>query len=123
MLVSTLVHSTHVGRNTAVVSVISRRSAGSGHDQPPQFDGIDSFKINSLRYEFVFGTAQLLIRVTRARAANWPSTSVPGHPASGSASNPPLPRSKPSSGHLSRALHYSQRALRVDSQLNPVYVE
>ena len=100
------------------MSVISRRSAGSGHDQPPLFDGIDS-----LRDEFVFGTAQLLMRVTRARAANWPSTSVPGHPATGFASNPPLPRAKPSAGNLFWALDYNRRVLRVDTQLNPVYAE
>ena len=81
------------------------------------------FKTNQLRDVVVFDTAQLLMRVTRARAANWPSTSVPGHPATGFASNPPLPRAKPSAGHLSMALDYSQRALRVDSQLNAVYVE
>ena len=105
------------------MSVISRRSAGSGHDQPPLFDGIDVLKTNALRDEFAFGTPQLLMRVTRARAAKWPSTSVSGHPATGFASNPPLPRAKPSAGHLSMAIDYNQRVLRVDSQLNAVYVE
>ena len=122
-MVSTLIHSTHVGRNTAFVSVISRRSAGSGHDRPPQFDGINLFNINALRAEFVFGTAQLLMRVTRARAANWPSTSVPGHPASGFASNPPVPLAKPSAGHFFRAVDYDWRVFSVDGQLNAVYVE
>ena len=100
-----------------------RRSASSGHDRPPQFDGIDLFKIGSLRDEFVFGTPQLLIRVARARAAKWPSTCVPGHPGTAFASNPPLPRAKPSAGTLFLALDYSECALRVDSQLNAVYVE
>ena len=103
--------------------VISRRSAASGHGRPPLFEGIDLFKIDSLRDEFVFGTPQLLMRLSRARAAEWPSACVPGHPATGFASNPPLPRAKPSAGHLSRALDYSQRALRVDTQLNAVYAE
>ena len=49
--------------------LISRRSAASGHDRPPLFEGIDLFKIDSLRDEFVFGTPQLLIRLARARAA------------------------------------------------------
>ena len=123
MLVSSAYPQRDVDATDALVSVISRRSAGSGHDQPPLFDGIYLFKTNQLRDVVVFDTAQLLMRVTRARAANWPSTSVPGHPATGFASNPPLPRAKPSAGHLSMALDYSQRALRVDSQLNAVYVE
>ena len=104
-------------------SVISRRSAGCGHDQPPLFDGINLLKTNTLRDEFVIGTPQLLMRVARARAAKWPSTRVPGHPASGVASNPPVPRAKPSAGNLFRPLDYDQRLLRVDTQLNPVYVE
>ena len=105
------------------MSVISRHNAASGHDQPPQFDRIDLFKIGSCRDEFVFDTRQLLMRVARARAAKWPSACSSAHPATGFASNPLLPRAKPSAGNLFRALDYSQRALRVDSQLNPVYVE
>ena len=110
-----------VDATNAFVSVISRRSAASGHDWPPLFEGIDLFKIDSLRDEFVFGTPQLLMRVTRARAANWPSTSVPGHPASGFASNPPVPLAKPSAGHFSRAVDYDRRVFSVDGQLNAVY--
>ena len=123
MLWTTLIHSRHAGAIFLFDGVISRRSAGCGHDQPPLFDGIDFFKTYALRDEFVIGTPQLLMRVARARAANWPSTSVSGHPATGFASNPPLPRAKPSAGHLSMAIDYNQRALRVDSQLNAVYAE
>ena len=100
-----------------------RRSAGCGHDRPPQFDRINQFNIDADRDEFVFGTLSLLMRVVCARAAEWPSACVPGHPATGFASNPPLPRAKPSAGHLSMAIDYNQRALRVDSQLNAVYAE
>ena len=102
---------------------VAGRSAGSGHDWPPLFDRINQFKTDADRDEFVFGIGRLLMRVARARAAKWPSTRVPGHPASGVASNPPVPRAKPSAGNLFRPLDYDQRLLRVDTQLNPVYVE
>ena len=123
VLWTTLIHtvSRHAGAIFLFDGVISRRSAGCGHDQPPLFDGINLLKTNTLRDEFVFGTPQLLMRVARARAAKWPSTCVPGHPASGVASNPPLPRAKPSAGYLFRALDYDQRLLLVDMQLNAVY--
>ena len=103
--------------------VISRRSAASGHDRPPLFEGIDLFKTNALRDKIIFGTPQLLIRVARARAAKWPSACVSAHPGTGFASNPPLLLAKPSAGNLFWALDYDQRTLRVDSQLNPVYAE
>ena len=100
-----------------------RRSAGCGHDRPPQFDRINQFNIDADRDEFVFGIGRLLMRVARARAAKWPSTSVPGHPASGFASNPPVPLAKPSAGHFFRAVDYDRRVFSVDGQLNAVYVE
>ena len=98
-----------------------RRSAGCGHDRPPQFDRINQFNIDADRDEFVFGTPQLLMRLSRARAAEWPSACVPGHPASGFASNPPVPLAKPSAGHFSRAVDYDRRVFSVDGQLNAVY--
>ena len=106
-----------------VARPFASRSAASGHDWPPLFEGIDLFKIDSLRDEFVFGTPQLLMRVSRARAAEWPSACVPGHPASGFASNPPVPLAKPSAGHFFRAVDYDRRVFSVDGQLNAVYVE
>ena len=123
MLWTTLIHSRNAGAIFLFDGVISRRSAGCGHDQPPLFDGINLLKTNTLRDEFVIGTPQLLMRVSRARAAKRPSTSVSGHPATGFASNPPLPRAKPSAGNLFRALDYIQRLFRVDTQLKAVYVE
>ena len=101
---------------------VAGRSAGSGHDRPPLFDRINQFKTDADGDEFVSGTQQLLMRVARARAAKRPSPSVPGHPTSGFASDPPVPLARPSADHFSMALDYVQRALRVDRQLNAVYV-
>ena len=123
MLVSSAYPQRDVDATFPCREAVASRSAASGHDWPPLFEGIDLFKIDSLRDEFVFGTPQLLMRVSRARAAEWPSVCVPGHPASGFASNPPLPRAKPSAGNLFRALDYIQRLFRVDTQLKAVYVE
>ena len=69
MLVSSAYPQRDVETQHSFREVISRRSAASGHGQPPLFDGIDLFKIDSMRDEFVFGTPQLLIRLARARAA------------------------------------------------------
>ena len=115
--------SIYVDATNAFVSVISRRSAASGHDNPPQFDRIHLFKTATDRDDFVFGTRCFLMRVTRARCAKWPSVCSSAHPATCFASNPPVPLAIPSAGYLSRALDYVRRLLRVDSQLNAVYDE